>query len=191
MENEQDQEIDLSGIDAENTEEVIAEILSEDDDSSETLVQQLDEANSKADENWDLLMRSRAELDNLKKRQDRDLENAHKFALEKFVDELLMVWDSLQMGAIAAQDELADIEKLREGTDLTLKLMSDVMGKFGVNIVDPENELFNPDFHQAISMVPRDDIEPNTVVSVVQKGYQLNGRLIRPAMVAVSQEPPE
>jgi molecular chaperone GrpE len=99
------------------------------------------------------------------------------------------VWDSLELGHNAAQDETADVPKLREGTELTLKMLSDAMGKFGVEQIDPLNEVFNPELHQAMSMQPRADVPANTVVAVVQKGYTLNGRLVRPAMVMVSQAP--
>jgi molecular chaperone GrpE len=151
------------------------------------LTKLLEDARSKADEHWDQLMRTRAELDNLRKRNQRDLENAHKFALEKFSQELLQVWDSLELGHQAAQDEQADVDKLREGTELTLKLLTDVMQKQGIEQLDPEGEPFNPEFHQAMSMQEREDVAPNTVVAVVQKGYLLNGRLLRPAMVMVSK----
>jgi molecular chaperone GrpE len=151
------------------------------------LTRLLEDARSKADEHWDQLMRTRAELDNLRKRHQRDLENAHKFALERFSQELLQVWDSLELGHQAAQDEQADVEKLREGTELTLKLLTDVMSKQGVEQIDPQGESFNPEFHQAMTMQERDDVPPNTVVGVVQKGYLLNGRLLRPAMVMVSK----
>jgi len=147
----------------------------------------LEDARAKADEHHDQLMRAHAELDNLKKRHARDLENAHKFALDKFVAELLGVWDSLELGHAAAQDEAADVQKLREGTELTLKMLGDAMAKFGVEQIDPQDQPFDPEFHQAMSMQPRGDVPPNTVVAVVQKGYTLNGRLVRPAMVMVSQ----
>lgn len=147
----------------------------------------LEDARSKADDHWDQLMRTRAEMDNLRKRQERELENAHKYALERFVGELLPVMDSMELGLNAALDESANVEKLREGTELTLKLLSGVMEKFDVVQINPEGEPFNPELHQAMTMQPRDDVPPNTVVAVVQKGYTLNGRLVRPAMVMVSQ----
>ena len=157
------------------------------EDSANDLNRLLEEARAKADEHYEQMMRAHAELDNLKKRHARDLENAHKFALDKFVAELLGVWDSLELGHSAALDETADVDKLREGTELTLKMLTDVMGKFGVEQIDPIDQPFNPDFHQAMSMQPRADVPANTVVAVVQKGYTLNGRLVRPAMVMVSQ----
>ena len=155
--------------------------------SAEDLLDLLEKARAKADEHYDQMMRAHAELENLKRRHARDLENAHKYALDKFVAELLGVWDSLELGHNAAQDENADVSKLREGTELTLKMLSDAMGKFGVEQIDPLNEVFNPELHQAMSMQPRADVPANTVVAVVQKGYTLNGRLVRPAMVMVSQ----
>jgi molecular chaperone GrpE len=155
--------------------------------SSEDLSLMLEDARSRADEHWDQLMRLRAEMENLRKRQERDLANAHKFALERFVNELLPVVDSMELGVSAAKEEGADIGKLLEGSELTLKLFSDVMEKFNVVPVNPEGEPFNPELHQAMSIVPRDDVPANTVVTVVQKGYTLNERLVRPAMVMVSQ----
>jgi molecular chaperone GrpE len=147
----------------------------------------LEDTRAKADEHWEQLLRMRAEMENVTKRHTRELENAHKFALERFVNELLGVWDSLELGHNAALEPTADVEKLREGTELTLKMLTGAMSKFGVEQIDPQGEPFNPDFHQAMSMQPRDDVPPNTVVTVVQKGYLLNGRLVRPAMVMVSQ----
>lgn len=147
----------------------------------------LEDARTKADENWDQVLRVRAELENLRKRHERDLEAARKYALDTFVSELLQVRDSLELGLQAAEDGTVDAEKLREGTALTLKLLGDVMGKFGVERIDPQGQPFNPDLHQAMTLQPRDDVPPNTVVSVIQKGYTLNGRLVRPALVMVSQ----
>lgn len=155
--------------------------------SAEDLAGLLEQARAKADEHYNQMMRAHAELENLKKRHARDLENAHKFALDKFVAELIGVWDSLELGHNAAQDPAANVDKLREGTELTLKMLTDAMSKFNVEQIDPIDQPFNPEFHQAMSMQPRGDVPPNTVVAVVQKGYTLNGRLVRPAMVMVSQ----
>lgn len=159
----------------------------EHDGSPEQLGRLLEDARAKADEHWDLALRTQAELDNLKRRQERELENAHKYALEKFVGEIVGVWDSLELGKQAAEDDQADVAKLREGTELTLQQLASVMGKFGVEQINPEGELFNPEFHQAMSMQPRDDVPPNTVTAVIQRGYTLNGRLVRPALVMVSK----
>jgi molecular chaperone GrpE len=147
------------------------------------------DARTKADQLWVLLLGARAEMENLQKRQARELENAHKFALDTFVRELLQVWDSLELGQMAAQDPGVEVARLREGTELTLKLFGDVMGKFGVQRLDPVGEPFNPDYHQAMSLQPSKDLEPNHVMTVVQKGYTLNGRLVRPALVIVSRKP--
>lgn len=155
--------------------------------SVEELQLLLESLRAKADENWSQVLRARAELENLRKRHEREIEGARKFALEGFVNELLQVWDSLEMGVQAAQDDQADIARLREGSELTLKQLQGAMNKFGVEQLDPEGQPFNPDFHQAMSVQPRDDVPPNTVVGVMQKGYILNGRLVRPALVMVSQ----
>lgn len=154
----------------------------------EELAAALDAARAEAESHRDQLLRTHAELENIKRRHVNELEKAHKYALDSFVRELLQVRDSLELGHQAAQDAAADIDKLREGTELTLKLLGDVMGKFGVAPVMPLDQPFDPAFHQAISMQPRADVPPNTVVGVIQKGYLLNGRLVRPAMVLVSQQ---
>ena len=149
----------------------------------------LEDARGKADEHWDQCLRLQADMDNLRKRAERDVANAHKFALERFAAELLPVRDSLEMGLAAFAAEGADPEKLREGVELTLQMLTSAMGKYEIREVNPQDERFNPDFHQAMSLQERDDVEPNTVVTVVQKGYLLNERLLRPAMVIVSKAP--
>ena len=153
-----------------------------------TLLKQLEEAQAEAREYWDKLVRSQAELENLRKRAKRDVEQAHKYALEKFAGELLPVRDSLEMGLDAAQGE-ADVNKIREGTELTLKMLVQAMSKHGIEAVDPEGERFDPERHQAMSMQENAELEPNTVMTVMQKGYDLNDRLLRPAMVTVSRAP--
>ena len=142
---------------------------------------------AKASENWDRYLRAAAELENVRKRASRDIENARKFALERFGRELLAVRDSLEMG-LAAADENASVESLLEGKSATLKILTSVMQQFGIEEVDPAGEPFDPDMHEAISMQPSEDVEPGSVVTVVQKGYALNGRLLRPAMVVVAAE---
>jgi len=149
----------------------------------------LEDARGKADEHWDQVVRLQAEMDNLRKRSGRDLANAHKFALEGFANELLPVRDSLEMGLSAFDVEGAETGSLKEGVELTLQMLSTAMDKAAIKEVNPQDEPFDPDFHQAMSMQERDDVEPNTVVNVVQKGYTLNDRLIRPAMVIVSKAP--
>jgi len=185
-----DEEVPTEESQADSFEEEVVEMevdTMEVEASAQDLSKLLDEAQKKADEHYDQLMRAHAEIENLKRRHAQEIEKAHKYALDKFVNELLGVWDSLELGHAAAQDDSADVAKLREGTELTLKMLSDVMNKFGVEQHNPQGEPFNPELHQAMSMQPRDDVEPNTVVTVVQKGYSLNGRLVRPAMVMVSQ----
>jgi molecular chaperone GrpE len=133
---------------------------------------------------------TRAEMENLLKRTERDIKNAHKFALERFFAELLPVRDCLEMGLAVANDNI-DVLKLREGVDLTLKQLSAVMEKFGISEVNATGTKFNPDEHEAMAVVPTDQAEPNSVIQVIQKGYVLNGRLIRPAKVLVAQGLPK
>ncbi len=159
--------------------------------SAEELSARLAQTEEKIAQQQDQLLRGQADIENLKRRHTQALEKAHKFGTEKIVGDLLGVWDSLELGLQAAQDEQADITKLREGTALTLKMLTDAMQKQGVAQHDPQGERFNPELHQAMSMQPREDVEPDTVIQVVQKGYSLNGRLVRPAMVMVSQAAPE
>lgn len=156
--------------------------------TAEELMLTLQDAQAKADEYWNQLLLARADLTNMQRRAERDLENAHKFGLEKFVRELLPVKDSLELGLTAANGEETDLNKLREGMEMTLKLFGDAVGKFGVTEIDPVGEPFNPEFHQAMTTQPAGDgVEVNTVMNVFQKGYLLNDRLIRPAMVVVAK----
>lgn len=154
-------------------------------DEVETLRQQISVLEQRASEATDKMLRSQAELDNVRKRATRDIENAHKYALDKFLAELLPVIDSLELGVNAAGDS-EEVSGLVEGMNLTLKKFADVLEKFGVSIVDPQGEKFNPEQHEAVSMQSQDGLEAGMVISVMQKGYELNGRLIRPAMVMVS-----
>lgn len=157
--------------------------------SSETDLQSLlDAAKKKADDNWDQMLRTKAEMENLRRRSRLDVENAHKFAMEKLVTDLVPVIDSLELGLSAVgKDDHEQLEKLHEGTEMTLKMFQDVFNKFDIEAVNPLNETFNPEFHQAMVMQESADVEPNTVLMVMQKGYTLNERLIRPAMVSVSK----
>ncbi len=155
-------------------------------DTIEILQAKLAEAEAKASDSWDKFVRSQAELDNIKKRAQRDLENAHKYGLEKFANELLGVRDSMEMGLNAAKTEGADINTIVEGIEMSLTMFNQAIEKFDIKVLDPLNEKFNPDLHQAMSMQPNADVEANTVLSVMQKGYTLSGRLLRPALVVVS-----
>ena len=150
----------------------------------------LEDARNKADSHWNELLRTQAEMENLRKRQTRDLENAHKYGMEKFIQEILPIWDSLGLGLDAAKADEAGIETIREGMDLTLKMFNTAMDKFGLEEIDPTGAEFDPEMHQAMSMQMTADAKPNTVLNVFQKGYSLNGRLIRPAMVVVAKADP-
>ena len=145
----------------------------------------LEALQAKADEHWDRYVRAAAEVENVRKRAVRDVEKARKYALEGFGRDLLAVVDSLEMGLAV---ENADAEALREGSEATCKLLKTTLERFGIAEVDPEGEPFDPEFHEAMSMQPSDTVEPGSVVNVIQKGYALNGRLLRPAMVIVAAE---
>lgn len=151
------------------------------DDSQDALQTELEEAKAKADENWDKFLRLQAEMDNLRRRNDKQVDDAHKYAVKNFAESLLPVVDSLEIGLSVD----GDVEKIREGMDLTLKVLMDALKKHKVEEVNPESEVFNPDYHQAVSMQPSETHNDNEVVTVMQKGYTLNGRLVRPAMVMV------
>ena len=160
--------------------------------SFEDLEKQLKQTEKKAEENWDKAVRTQAAMENLKRRTQKDLENAHKYGLEKFAKELLSVIDSLELGIQASTSDDPEVIALRQGSELTIKQFEAVFAKFNIEALDPTGEAFNPELHQAMTMQPNTDVEPNTVLNVFQKGYILNGRLIRPAMVVVSKasEPP-
>ena len=157
------------------------------DEQSDDLQTQLEEAQQSAKDNWDKVLRAQAEMENLKRRNAKDLENAHKFALDGFVKALLEVKDSLTMGLKTANEEKATIEHIIEGLEMTDKVFLSTMEKFGVEVINPTDEAFNPEFHEAVTMVPMPDKESNSVLEVVQIGFTLNGRLVRPAMVVVVQ----
>lgn len=168
-------------------EDVQADAAQEQVETGTDLEARLEQARGEAQENWDKLLRTQAELENQRRRHERDVENAHKYALERFSQALLPVKDSLEMGLSAMAEGVEQVEKLREGTELTLKMLADVMEKFGISEVDPAGEPFNPELHQAMAMQQSDAQAPNTVLHVMQKGYLLNDRLIRPAMVVVAK----
>jgi molecular chaperone GrpE len=163
--------------------------LAEQEPTVEQLQAKLAEAERKAQENWDKAVRTVAEMDNLRKRTQRDVENAHKYALENFAKALLPVMDSLVLGLQAATGDSPEVQKFREGTELTLKQLEAVFNKFSIETVDPLGQPFNAEQHQAMMMQEIEGAEPNTVVNVFQKGYLLNGRLLRPAMVVVAKAP--
>ena len=153
------------------------------------LQKRLEKAEAQAKDGQDKALRAQAEMENIRRRSERELENAHKYGMEKFATELLPVIDSLELALIAASAEDADIDKLREGTELTVKMLVSAFEKFGINPVHPIDEAFDPDFHQAMTMIEHPEKDPNTVIDVMQKGYTIKERLIRPAMVVVSKAP--
>jgi len=190
-----DAEVDLVSIETEeditDLDESAEDVEAQEDAelSSEEIIAQLreklDATQKKADESWDTLVRLQAEMDNHRKRSDKQIEDAHKFASQKFVESLLPVVDSMEMGMAAE----GDIDQIREGMGLTLKLFESVMEKNNIVAVDPMGEKFNPELHQAMAMQPNPDMENNTVMAVMQKGFTISGRLVRPAMVMVVKNP--
>jgi molecular chaperone GrpE len=148
----------------------------------------LEDARNKADEHWNELLRARADMENMRRRQARDLENAHKHALDKFVTELLPIYDSMELGLNAANGDEASLDAVREGLEMTMKMFLSSLAKFGLEQVVPEEgDDFDPELHQAMGMTAVEGVEPNKILTVAQKGFQFNGRLLRPAMVMVSQ----
>ncbi|WP_019606323.1 nucleotide exchange factor GrpE [Teredinibacter turnerae] len=161
-------------------------------DSSETaadvdLVARIEALEAELTEAKEQALRAAAEMHNVRRRAEQDVEKAHKFGLEKFVSDMLPVADNLGRALEAAAAEGADMTAVTEGVDLTLKSLMDSLKKHGVDSVNPEGEPFNPELHQAMTAVENPDAEPNTVINVYQVGYTLHGRLVRPAMVVVSK----
>ena len=156
---------------------------------AERLQQQLAEAQNQAQQERERAIRAAAEMENLRRRAAMDVEKAHKFALEKFAGELLPVIDSLERALEMSDRENEQLKPTLEGVELTLRSMLNAVGKFGVLPIDPQGEGFDPNRHQAMSMVENPNVAPNTVLAVMQKGYELNGRVIRPAMVMLAKAP--
>lgn len=180
--------VDSSAGEPMETEQGASARAGERDIEIETLQAQLEDAREKADEYWNRVLRGQAEMENLRKRGARELEQAHKFAIERFATELLAVRDSLEMGVDAASGE-TDAEKVREGAELTLKMLARAMEKFRIEEINPQGQPFDPTRHQAMTMQENGELPPNTVVAVMQKGYAIDERLLRPAMVIVSKAP--
>ena len=173
---------DKDQVNAEIEAELLDEIESSEEQQpvSEQLLEQVASAK-------DQVLRVQAEMQNVRRRAERDVENAHKYALDKFTADLLPVVDNLER-ALATIDSADEAQKgVSEGLELTLKSFMEVLSRHKIEAIDPAGEPFDADLHQAVSMVPNPDLEPNTVMDVFQKGYTLNGRLVRPAMVVVSQ----
>jgi molecular chaperone GrpE len=149
------------------------------------LEEQLTLAEQKAHENWEKTVRAQAELENVRRRTQRDIESAHRFGLEKFVDSLLPIVDSLEQALHLAEQQ--DNKAMHEGLELTMKLFLDVLAKHSIEQINPEGEIFDPQLHEAMSMQQSDEAEPNTILNVFQRGYKLHGRIIRPARVIVAK----
>ncbi|AXP40657.1 nucleotide exchange factor GrpE [Haemophilus influenzae] len=195
---EQEQKVEIPEV--ENQEEVVVEEAQQADPSQEfdpleeaiARVQELEEQlktqiEEAANKEQDILLRSRAEIENLRRRTEQDVEKAHKFALEKFSKDILNTIDNLERAlATPANKEDESVKALFDGVELTLKELVSTVGRFGVEAVGVVGEAFNPDLHQAISMQPAEGFETNQISVVLQKGYTLSGRVIRPAMVMVA-----
>lgn len=158
--------------------------------SSEEAGDALEIALAEAEKFRDLALRSEAEMQNLRKRSERDVQNAHKFGVERLVQNLLPVMDSLEKAIeTSEQAQTPEDDPQLEGLRLCLKLFSEVLEKEGIVVVDPLGTPFDPNLHEALSLIENPDLEPNSVMAVIQKGYQLHERLVRPAMVMVSKAP--
>lgn len=145
---------------------------------------------AKVKDQQDAVLRARADVENMRRRSEQEIDKARKFALEKFAGELLPVIDNMERALEVADKEDETIKPMVEGVELTLKTMTDTVEKFGLKAINPLGEAFNPEFHQAMSMQESAEHAPNTVMMVLQKGYELNGRVVRPAMVMVSKAAP-
>ncbi|HEA51520.1 hypothetical protein LCGC14_0857530 [marine sediment metagenome] len=168
----------------------VEEVLAGEQDTEQGEVTELDSLKAQVQEFQEQMLRTQAEMQNIRRRAEMDVEKAHKFALEKFVKELLPVADSLEKAveSTEGQENAGDlVASIRQGVGMTLSLLESSLKKFNVEPLNPVGEPFNPQQHEAMSMVPAPNAEPNSVVAVVQKGYLLNGRVVRPAMVMVAK----
>lgn len=157
-------------------------------ENSESLQKALKEAQEKAEEYWERLLRKEADLQNMQKRMQQDIDNTRKIALERFAGELLEVLDSLDQGISFSESNNASVKDLLEGMKLTHTVLLNVLDKEGIKIVEPKvGDVFDPNFHEALAMQETKEYEPNRIVTVVQKGYMLHHRLLRPARVVVSK----
>ncbi|EKO3406784.1 nucleotide exchange factor GrpE [Vibrio fluvialis] len=163
----------------------------EEPDEKEAKIAQLEAAlltsEERVKENQDAVLRARAEVENMRRRSEQEIDKARKYALSRFVEELLPVLDNLERAIQAADGENEIVKPILEGVELTHKTFVDAVAKFGLKEINPEGEAFNPEFHQAMSIQESPDHQSNTVMFVMQKGYELNGRVVRPAMVMVAK----
>lgn len=157
-------------------------------EGGESLEQAVERLRAEADEQREQALRLAAELDNVRKRSQREIESARKYGVERFAGETLTVRDTLEA---ALNSEGADVETVLEGTRATLRLLDDALSNAGITEIDPLGEPFDPQLHEAMAMRPSDTAEPDSVIEVIQKGYQIHDRLLRPARVIVAQEPAE
>jgi molecular chaperone GrpE len=170
--------------DAAEAQEQEGEAIAEGEPDPAVKIAELEQALVEARES---VLRAQADAINAQRRAEKEVEKARKFALEGFSKEVLVVADNLERALSLVNPEDEAIKSIVEGIELTLKSFGDVLAKFNIEAVDPHGEPFDPQLHQAMSMVPNPEVDPNTVIAVMQKGYTLNGRLIRPAMVMVSK----
>ncbi len=155
--------------------------------STEALLAEVESLRAELAQAKEQSLRAAAEAQNIRRRAEQDVEKAHKFGVEKIINDMLPVVDNLERAIDASTAEGVEVSSVVEGVELTLKTLVDGLNRQKVEPIDPEGEPFNPELHQAMTMVPNPDVEPNTVINVFQKGYTLHGRLVRPAMVVVSK----
>ena len=156
--------------------------------ANEKLAKELQEAKDKAQENWDLLLRTKAEIENVRRRTKLDIEKAHKYSVEGLAKELLHVVDSLEKGLeVSVTEENEQVNSIMQGVKLTYKLLIDTLAKFSIDEINPVGEAFDPTKHEALSMQESDEIEPNNILLVVQKGFSIYERILRPAKVIVAK----
>jgi len=155
--------------------------------STEELQAALEAEQAKSADYWERLLRKEAELQNVRRRAEQGAINARRYALEKFAGELLVVADSFEKALEVSQNENISVAALKEGSELTFKILIDILNKHDIKSLDPTGKAFDPAQHEALTMVPSDDVPPNHVLNVVQKGYTLHGRIIRPAKVIVAK----
>lgn len=189
VQDEQLQQDTVNAAETESAEEQVVEMTAEELQAARIaeLEAALLTSEAKVKEQQDSVLRARADIDNMRRRTEQEIDKARKFALNKFAEELLPVIDNMERAIEMSDKNDEAIKPMLEGVELTLKTMTDTVEKFGLKQIDPMGEAFNPEFHQAMSIQESAEHEPNTVILVMQKGYELNGRVVRPAMVMVSK----
>lgn len=188
-ENEQEQELEQQEQVVEDAAEAEALEISEEQQRIVELESALAKAEATIFEQRDGVLRAKADMENARRRAEGEVSKARKFALEKFAGELLPVADNLERALQMADTENESLKPMIDGVEITLKSFFGTIDKFGLKVIDPQGQIFNPEQHQAMSMQENADLPANTVMAVMQKGYEINGRLLRPAMVMVSRTP--